>query len=134
MMRVKNLKRGYNGYELPADSRATLLQEVSALFPKVIAHHVTYEFGIYDSLPPQADTVEVIAKVDNGESIQAVIVKVNGTHMRPKGRVFHITVSLDPAKGATPHQSNDVIRDFDWQYLAKPLVLPVTPKFFAFGS
>lgn len=131
-MQETKLRKGYNGYELTEQGRADLLAHIEPLFPDVVAHHVTHEFGVYESLPPDATSVRVVA-VANNDRVQAAIVKVNGTTAREYGNSFyHITISLDRAAGGKANDSNELIRDSRNWVAVDPFNVSVTPKFFAF--
>lgn len=131
-MKEENLKKGYNGYKLTENGRATLLRNIIIMFPNVVAHHVTHQFGIYDKLPPDALMVEVIAVAYN-DKVQAAVVKVNGTTTRPDGKTYHVTVSIDKAKGGKPVDSNEVVSNVaNWQEI-KPFYIEVLPSFFPFN-
>jgi hypothetical protein len=130
-MDEKKLKKGYNGYQLTDHARSQLLEHVERMFDDVIAHHVTYEFGVYESLPPDTNLVRVTA-VANNDRVQAAVVKVNSTTQRPDGRTYHVTVSLDRSKGAKPVDSNDMLDDLNNWRAIDPFNLEVTPTFFSF--
>src|SRR6056297_135685 len=132
-MNEEKLRKGYNGYLLTDQGRAHLLAHIDPVHPDVVAHHVTHEFGVYEQLPPDADSVRVIAVASN-DQVQAAVVKVNGTTQREDGGVYHITVSVDRAAGGTPKMSNDLLTDSrNWQAV-DPFSLPVMPRFFPFGG
>jgi hypothetical protein len=103
-------KHGYSCYLLTDFGKHVLLENLPATFRKVFAHHVTYEFGIPEKLPPIASTVNVIATASN-DRIQVAIVEVRGSTVRPDGGTFHITISLDPTLGTKPVDSNKLIAD-----------------------
>ncbi len=131
MMDEKKLRKGYTGYELTGQARAELLAHIEPQHPDIVAHHVTHEFGVYESLPPDTNTVRVTAVASN-DRVQAAIVKVNGTTQRADGSFYHITISLDRAAGARPVDSNELIRDSrNWQAV-DPFNLAVIPRFFPF--
>jgi hypothetical protein len=126
------LPMGYNGYQLTDNARQELLAAVPAMFPDVIAHHVTHEYNIAESDPPYAGTVRVVA-VANNDMIQAVIVEVLGTAWRAYGNsYYHITLSMDKAAGAKANDSNKLIQaSRNW----KPVTvfnIDVIPVFFPF--
>jgi len=132
-MDEKKLKKGYTGYELTNNSHYQLLGHIEPIHPDVIAHHVTYEHGVYEQLPPDTNMVRVTAMASN-DKVQAAIVKVNGTTARPDGGTYHITISIDRAAGAKPIDSNALIDDSrGWEYV-EPFNLAVTPTFFPFGG
>lgn len=131
-MDEKTLRKGYNGYELTQQARSELMAHIEPMHPDVIAHHVTHDFGVYESLPPDTNTVRVTAMASN-DKVQAAIVKVNGTTVREYGDSFyHITISIDRAAGGKPNDSNALVKDSkNWQAV-DPFNLAVMPKFFPF--
>lgn len=120
---------GYNGYLITGKGRVELLSRVSPLFKDVIAHHVTHEFGVSESLPPDAKTVEVFAVAQN-DKVQAALVKVNGSTNRPGGKTYHITISIDREAGAKPVDSNTLIADKSTWTSLEPFEIDVVPSFF----
>lgn len=130
-MEEKNLRKGYNGYLLTDQARSDLLTYIEPVHPDVIAHHVTNEFGVYESLPPDATSVRVTAVAQN-ELVQAAVVKVNGTTLRPDGGTYHITISVDRGAGGLPVDSNRLLDDSRVWIAVEPFNLDVTPEFFSF--
>jgi len=130
-MNKNKLKKGYTGYKLTTNGRSDLLVHIEPVFSDVIAHHVTHEFGVYDQLPPETHQVRVVAEVIT-DTVQAVVVIVNGSMNRPGGGTYHITVSIDKSKGAKPKDSNDAIADSANWTNVDPFNIDVTPEFFAF--
>ena len=124
-------RKGYSGYRITHSGRLYLLMNISPKFSKVIAHHVTHEFGVTESLPPNAEEVKVIA-VANNEKIQAAVVEVDGVSVRPDGGVYHITISLDSDSDASPKDSNALLKDIvNWNEI-QPFYVEVKPEFFPF--
>ena len=123
-------QKGYVGYILSNESRRNLLNIFPPKFSKVIAHHVTTEFGVAaDSIPEPVKTARVVGYAP-GESIQALVIEIDGTTKRTDGGTYHITWSLDPASGSKPKDSNDLLAhgyEEVTQYAIK-----LTPKFFPF--
>ena len=123
-------KKGYSGYLLTEQSRAELLGHIPPVHPDVIAHHITHEYGVYESLPPDTNLVRVVATAQN-DKVQAAIVKVNGTTAREYANGFyHVTISVDRAAGGRPNDSNELIRDSQHWVSVDPFNLAVIPKFF----
>lgn len=120
----------YSGWELPAEERARLLGMFPPAYSDVIGHHVTLRMGKAATLelPPEAEAC-VVGVADDGEAVQALVVEINGTCIRPDGKTFHITWSLDKEKGAKPVDSNRVIADGKWVVTA-PYWITVKPKIF----
>lgn len=133
-MTLPKPKKGYNGYLLTDHARAELLEAVPPMFADVVAHHVTHDFGVYETLPPDTQSVQVVANCNN-DFIQAVIVKVMGTSTRELGNsLYHITISMDKAAGASAVDSNAMVQDSRNGTMVEPFDLSVTPTFFPFGG
>lgn len=99
----------YTAFVLSHRARAELLSKFPPKFPDVICHHVTERFGVpNDFKAPDDSNVTVIGYSDD-ESLEALVVEVNGDRKRKDGKVYHITLSLDRSKGRKPVESNDVI-------------------------
>lgn len=100
----------YSGFKLSDSSRSKLLKSFPPAYPEVIAHHVTHNSGVKRGSPPPVNSkVEVIGHVDDGNGVQAAVVRVGGKTHRDDGRRYHITISIDRAKGRKPAHSNDVV-------------------------
>ena len=74
-----------------------------------VCHHITYAFGTErgDRLPPRPRALRIVGHADDGSGIEALIVAVDGTMVRPDGKIFHITLSH--AEGRAPVESNALI-------------------------
>lgn len=119
---------GYTGWELPGDERARLLDLFPQRYERLVAHHVTLEFGVSHSHPlPGAAVGEVIGIVDDDAGVQALIVAVDGGTERPDGSTLHITWSL--ADGRRSADSNIVIQEFGWRPV-EPVAVRLEPRFF----
>tara|TARA_R110000782_G_scaffold106249_1_gene194453 strand:- start:127 stop:543 length:417 start_codon:yes stop_codon:yes gene_type:complete len=126
------LPMGYNGYQLTDQSRDKLMRILWPIHPDVIAHHVTHEYGVYQSFPPDATSVRMIA-IAADDKVQAAIVEVNGISERLHGNSFyHITISIDKSAGGKAVDSNTLIKDrSNWVAIA-PVDLAVIPVFITF--
>ena len=101
------------------------------LFPDVIADHVTLRTGTnHKTLLPRETRCEVVGEIGDGVGVQALVVRIGGTTDRPDGSTFHITWSLDRARGRRPVESNDVIAQLGWQTLSEPVPIRLTPARF----
>lgn len=119
---------GYTGWELPADERSRLLALIPPRYERLVADHVTLQFGAGPQEPlPTATEAEVIGCADDGDGVQAVVVAIDGTSDRPDGSTYHITWSLEPNRRAV--ESNDVIRDYGWRPV-EPVTIRLVPRFF----
>lgn len=127
------MAKGYNGYLLV--NRNEVLSKLRAKglikFDEVVAHHVTWKFGVEDSLPPDVKSARIVGIASNSK-IQALAVNINGSMDRPDGQTLHITLSLDRSKGAKPKDSNDLFAE--GLGLLEPLSMEIQlePKFFPF--
>jgi len=101
----------YYAYALPGAVREQLKDLFPPKFSDFIGHHVTVWFG---GNPPAELVVgnKAVIKVigyASDESLEALVVAVDGEPDRPDGKVYHITWSLDRQKGRKPVDSNAVI-------------------------
>ena len=119
------------GWKLDEAERSSLLDRFAPLWPDVIADHITLESGVAEDAPlPEPQQAEIVGSISDGEGLQALIVVVGGHSGRPDGGTFHITWSLDRARGREPVQSNDVIADLGWRRLPDPVPIRTTPARF----
>lgn len=99
----------YTAYVLTDSARAALLEKFPPKYPKVIAHHVTIQFGVpADTEVPAPANVKVIGYADSGDGLEALVCSVDGSPERPDGKRWHITWSLDPTK-YSPVDSNKLL-------------------------
>lgn len=116
---------GYSAYVLMEESRQKLLERFPPSFPQVIAHHITYRFP--DKKPPPHLEKAVVIGHCKGENIECLVVTLGGTHQRPKGGVFHITLSLDRSAGAKPVHSNKILKK-GWISISQPIDIQIIPQ------
>lgn len=55
----------------------------------------------------------MVGRADDGIGVEALVVEIDGTIVRPDGGAYHITWSL--GDGRATKESNDVIADHGWQ-------------------
>lgn len=105
------------GWKLVRDQREQLLERFPPRYPHVIADHVTLK--THAEAEPLPDRVEsaIVGHADDGDSLEAMVVTIDGKTGRPDGSVFHITWSLDKAKGRQARESNDLLKERDWEAL-----------------
>src|SRR5262249_17765678 len=89
----------YLGYALYDTSRQAMLKRFPPKYSDVKADHVTLKFpaAAEDVLPPQPQSARVIGYADSGDGIEAAVVEIDGSTVRPDGRMFHVTLSVDPS-------------------------------------
>lgn len=118
----------YTAFVLSQKSRSEILNRFPPKFPDVIAHHVTENAGVRkeDYYTPKPAHVRVIGYACD-DSLEALIVKVNGDRKHRDGRTYHITLSLDKSQGRKPFHSNDVIATNEWSPIDE-FDVETTPK------
>ena len=118
------------GWKLDRRQREDLLRRFPARYPDAIADHVTLRSNAKaDPLPPPVQA-QIIGHADDGDSLEAMVVTVDGTTDRPDGSIFHITWSLDGAKGRRAKESNDLLKERGWTQIEEPIPVKVEPARF----
>ena len=129
---IQEAYSGYSGYLL--QNTNSLFDLIPPRYPKKIAHHITHKFPAKKyELPPQINSAYIIAEYwDDEMGVQAVEVALNGNNIRPDGKKYHITWSLNPEKGAKPVMSNKLLfmSTSQKRSIDPPIVISVEPKFF----
>lgn len=96
------------GWLLDETDRTALLSRFPPAWPDVIAHHVTLASKTEDPLPRPVSAA-IVGETNDGEGLQALVARLDGTIDRPDGSTYHITWSLDRAAGRHAVQSNEVL-------------------------
>lgn len=118
----------YTAYILTPESRAMILERFPPRFGDVVCHHVTERFGVPGNRKLMPLTAEIIIVGHaSDDSLEALIVSVNGVTARPDGMVYHITLSLDRSKGRKPADSNRLIASAGWRSVP-PLAIETVPQ------
>jgi hypothetical protein len=131
IQQIMDSKKGYTGFELDGKQRRQLLQTLVPVYSDVIAHHVTYKFGVgQESIPTPPKEAFIVGYANDPSGLEAYVVSINGSTTRPDGKIFHITWSLDKSKGKKPVQSNNLLAR-GYQTI-DPIPVKLTPKFFSF--
>jgi hypothetical protein len=120
---------GFLGWRLDPSDRAALLSRFPPRYEKVVADHVTLSFKPAKPKLPTETTAEVVGAVDDGEGVQALVVRIGGTTDRPDGSTYHMTWSLAP--GREGKESNDVLRERGWNAIDAPIPVRLHPNRFA---
>ena len=105
------------GWKLSSDQRERLLRRFPPKYKDVIADHVTLRVG--DGPLPAKPSALIVGRADDGDSLECLVVELDGTTHRPDGSTYHITWSLGP--GRKPVESNDVLREYGWKPLSPPI-------------
>ena len=117
------------GWKLDCQQRDALLELFPPLWPDVIADHVTLESGADPALPGEVRAT-IVGEVNDEEGLQAMVVAIDGSTDRPDGSTYHITWSLDRARGRKPVESNKVIAERGWTALPKAMPITLEPAAF----
>ena len=121
----------YTGYQLSEKSRKKLLQLFPPKYDRIIAHHITEQFGTYkdDPAPEMPESVKVVGYIDSGDGVEGLLVAINGMTARQDGSKYHITWSLDG--GRKPVETNNYVND---AVPVKPVSIEVEPKNFGLSE
>lgn len=115
------------GWKLDRPQRALLLERFPPRYADVIADHVTLKTNSeHDGLPRPVEAA-IVGCADDRDSLECLVVTVNGTTDRPDGSTFHITWSLDKSKGREARESNDVLKELGWARLDGTIPIRVEP-------
>ena len=117
------------GWKLQRDEREALLQQFPPKYADVIADHVTLRTGATPQTPlPRTPEARIVGRADDGDSLECMVVELDGTTDRPDGSTYHITWSLGPGRKA--RESNEVLRDQGWKALVAPVDVTLEPARF----
>lgn len=119
------------GWKLDRSDREKLLQRFPPRYPNAIADHITLRADAEGEPLPRSVEARIVGHADDGDSLEAMVVTVDGTSDRPDGSTFHITWSLDRGKGRRPKESNDLLSDRDWREFDESIPVQVTPARFS---
>jgi hypothetical protein len=114
------------GWALDREERKALLERFPPRYPEAVADHVTLKFGDRQTKLPTETAGEIVGEADDGQGVQAMVVRIGGTTDRPDGSTYHITWSLAPRRQAK--ESNEVIREHGWAAFAQPVSIALQPK------
>lgn len=125
--------RYVTGWKLDRGDRARLLERFPPAYANAVADHVTLAAKVgKDAALPTETSGEIVGIADDGHGVQAMVVRIGGTTDRPDGSSYHITWSLDRAKGRRAVESNDVIAKRGWTPLPEPVPIRLQPARFGF--
>jgi len=123
------MARGFVGWALDRRQRAELLQRFPPHYAEAVADHVTLKFGDAEARLPTETSGEIVGEADDGEGVQAMVVRIGGTTDRPDGSTYHITWSLGPGREAK--ESNDVIARQGWRDVQPSVPVKLAPQAYA---
>jgi len=117
----------YTAYVLDEASREKLKNRFPPKYEEFVGHHVTEAFGVPESVSaPESANVRVIGHVDSGDGLEALVVLVDKSKVRPDGKIYHVTWSLDREKYA-PKDSNNLLATKPF-LLTMPIDITTTPS------
>ena len=117
------------GWALDRNQRRELLQQFPPRFGNVVADHVTLKAHVARSAALPSETEgEIVGRIDDGQGVEALVVRIGGTTDRPDGSTYHITWSL--GEGRRAKESNDVIAELGWEPIELPMPILLEPKRF----
>jgi hypothetical protein len=117
------------GWKLPQTEREMLLQRFPPRYENVVADHVTLRVGATPSTPlPRKPVARIVGRADDDQSLECLVVELDGTTDRPDGSTYHITWSLGSERKA--RESNDVLRDKGWEHVTTPIPVELQPARF----
>ena len=116
------------GWKVDRGEREELLKRFAPKYANVIADHVTLQSDAEKKpLPPEVKAA-IVGRADDGESLECMVVSIEGTTDRPDGSTYHITWSLGPGRRA--RESNDVLKERGWEKLDDPVPVTIEPARF----
>ena len=116
------------GWKLDRDQRRELLERFPPRYTDVIADHVTLKTNSEREELPGPAKAAIVGRADDEDSLECLVVTINGTTDRPDGSTFHITWSLDKSKGREARESNDLLKEKGWARLGKVIPIDVEPR------
>jgi len=121
---------GYvTGWKLPPDEREQLLDRFQPKYDRTVADHVTLQAGASAQTPlPREVAAKIVGRADDGDSLECLVVALDGTTDRPDGSTYHITWSLGPGRKAK--ESNDLLREQGWTHIDRPIPIQLEPARF----
>ena len=118
------------GWKLDRGQREELLRRFPPRYPDAIADHVTLRSDARGDPLPSPVEARIVGHADDGDSLEAMVVSVEGSADRPDGSTFHITWSLDRSKDRRAKESNDLLKEGDWKQWDEPVPVKLEPARF----
>jgi hypothetical protein len=118
------------GWKLDREQRRELLERFPPRYRDIVADHVTLQTNAEGQPLPEPVAAAIVGRADDGDSLECVVVTIDRTTDRPDGSTFHITWSLDKAKGRKARESNDVLKERGWDRFENPIPLKLEPARF----
>ena len=118
------------GWKLDRSQREELLERFPPQYPDAIADHVTLKSNSKGDSVPAEVISQIVGRADDGDSLECLVIEIDGTTDRPDGSTFHITWSLDKSKGREARESNDILKEQGWSPIAEALPVKLDPARF----
>ena len=118
------------GWKLDRSQREELLDRFPPRYRDAIADHVTLKSNSESDPVPDDVMAEIVGRADDRDSLECMVVTIDGTTDRPDGSTFHITWSLDKSKGREARESNNLLKERGWSPLAEVLPIKLDPARF----
>ena len=117
------------GWKLPRNERERLLHRFPPKYENAVADHVTLSVGATPQTPlPPEPHARIVGRADDGQSLECLVVELDGATGRPDGSTYHITWSLGPDRRAI--ESNDVLREQGFEVIDAPIAVELEPARF----
>lgn len=115
----------YSGWLISEESRETLLFYFGQTHSVLVAHHITEIYNVPENYrKPTATTAKVVGFAED-ERIQALVVEINGSIIRPDGKIYHITWSKIP--GVRDVESN-MLLELGYDKVAVAIDISIIPE------
>lgn len=103
------------GWKIEPDCRELLLERFPPRYGKVVADHVTRRavHKANTAPPPPIANARIVGRIDDGQGVEALVVALDGSTVRPDGGTWHITWSL--SEGRAARESNDLLAAKPWE-------------------
>ena len=118
------------GWKVDRQQREELLQQFPPRYRDVVADHVTLKSQAESEPVPAQARSEIVGRADDGDSLECLVVTVDGSTDRPDGSTFHITWSLDKSKGRKARESNDLLKERGWSPISEVVPVKLEPARF----
>ena len=118
------------GWKLDRAQREQLVEHFPPRYADMIADHVTLKTDAKNDPLPAPVTGAIVGHADDNDSLECMVVTIDGTTDRPDGSTFHITWSLDRSKGRKARESNDLLKDRGWSRFDRAMPVELVPARF----
>ena len=113
------------GWRIDERDRESLLRRFPPRYTNLVADHVTFGRADRDLALPDIPIAEVVGRADDGDGVEALVARLDGTTDRPTGGTYHITWSL--GDGREPIESNQVIAECGWEPVGDTATVRLEP-------